>query len=856
MLLLRARGLAPTASIALLFDLFGAHGDYGGEGTYLEAASGWIALPGLGLALAAVLTPAGPLARRALIVPVGIVAFLLTLEVPGVLDLYRRLPLVGLGATERVAPVAALFAGLLAAEALQAAPRVSRIAAAATLLLLIGGAARAPEAGAVPDALRVPPPRTSSSGCSSSPARTSQRRGASRAGCTRAFRSRRSSCGSRGSTPAARRCPSSASTLPVELAPAPSDAARTLAPDAVAAAPAGARFFRASYLVVDHMPDGLWRLAVDVFGPDSAERPIATRPIVVGRVVRPRRASAWTFAFAGLTLLLLAASGPARRGALPLAFCAVAGAQALVFAAGANPAVPRAESFPETRTEAVLAEILGPHRFFSEPYVLPPDTGLVRGLRGLDGYDGMDVARYNAYRSLAVRPGANALLAWHARGVDLSAPAFRLFGVGALVLGGPLEEPGWELVAAPERAGRRDLPLAETYVYRALDPLPRAFCVPAVVSNDELGALYAAGAWDPLAVASLEADWRPASPYTEARVGVPAWTNNTVTVDVELDGRRPLGAHRPALPRVDRRDRRRAGRGPRRRRHLPRRAARGGAARGRLPLRALARARGRRAVAGGPARDLRARRGRTAAERRAVAATPAGAIVGPMTNPVPRAVFEGMQVAERRFRVPLDHARPSAGSIEIFAREVVAVDRRDEALPWLVFLQGGPGCPAPRPVTLSGWIARAAERFRILLLDQRGTGCSTPLSAASLRHRSPAEQARHLALFRADAIVADCERIRGELTGGEPGPCSARATAASARCTTSRRRPRGSPLRSSPAACRRSSTTATRSTGAPIRASSRATVSTASVIPRTANACGGSSTCSPRATCASPPATA
>jgi hypothetical protein len=45
--------------------------------------------------------------------------------------------------------------------------------------------------------------------------------------------------------------------------------------------------------------------------------------------------------------------------------------------------------------------------------------------------------------------------------------------------------------------------------------------------------------------------------------------------------------------------------------------------------------------------------------------------------------------------------------------------------PWLVFLQGGPGFPGPRPYTRSGWVKRALQDYRVLLLDSRGNGGST-----------------------------------------------------------------------------------------------------------------------------------
>lgn len=61
------------------------------------------------------------------------------------------------------------------------------------------------------------------------------------------------------------------------------------------------------------------------------------------------------------------------------------------------------------------------------------------------------------------------------------------------------------------------------------------------------------------------------------------------------------------------------------------------------------------------------------------------------------------------------------------------------------------------------------EEYRVLLLDQRGTGRSTPLNRQTLPLRGgPRQQAAHLAHFRADSIVRDCETIRRRLTGGAP----------------------------------------------------------------------------------------
>src|SRR5499427_9992349 len=131
-------------------------------------------------------------------------------------------------------------------------------------------------------------------------------------------------------------------------------------------------------------------------------------------------------------------------------------------------------------------------------------------------------------------------------------------------------------------------------------------------------------------------------------------------------------------------------------------------------------------------------------------------------------VHPGTVLTDRVFTVPLDHGEPDGEQIEIFAREVKA-GRGSDDLPWLVFLQGGPGFGAPRPVGRESWLDRALRDYRVLLLDQRGTGRSTPATRQTLaRFGTAAEQAGYLAHFRADAIVRDAELIRRELTGGAP----------------------------------------------------------------------------------------
>jgi pimeloyl-ACP methyl ester carboxylesterase len=123
----------------------------------------------------------------------------------------------------------------------------------------------------------------------------------------------------------------------------------------------------------------------------------------------------------------------------------------------------------------------------------------------------------------------------------------------------------------------------------------------------------------------------------------------------------------------------------------------------------------------------------------------------------------GFVATEHEFDLPLDHAGGDETKLTVFARELVAPGREADELPWLVFFQGGPGHEAPRPLAplTATWIERALEEFRVLLLDQRGTGRSTPVS--ELAGMTPEAQAAYLTHFRADAIVRDAELIRGEL---------------------------------------------------------------------------------------------
>ena len=120
-----------------------------------------------------------------------------------------------------------------------------------------------------------------------------------------------------------------------------------------------------------------------------------------------------------------------------------------------------------------------------------------------------------------------------------------------------------------------------------------------------------------------------------------------------------------------------------------------------------------------------------------------------------------MLVVDHSLTLPLDHEHPGGETIEVFAREIAAPDGGDR--PYLLFLQGGPGQEAPRPTRFPlspAWLDRALRDHRVVMLDQRGTGRSTPYGAPGADPAADVERLRH---FRADAIVRDAEALREHL---------------------------------------------------------------------------------------------
>lgn len=130
--------------------------------------------------------------------------------------------------------------------------------------------------------------------------------------------------------------------------------------------------------------------------------------------------------------------------------------------------------------------------------------------------------------------------------------------------------------------------------------------------------------------------------------------------------------------------------------------------------------------------------------------------------------FGALTLTEHTLSVPLvwpdlaDGDRADERTIEILARVVTKSGGED--LPYLLFLQGGPGFEDPRPgPDQPAWMDAALEHHRLVLLDQRGTGRSTPVGDELLPGRSAEEVAEYLTHLRADSIVRDAEALREHL---------------------------------------------------------------------------------------------
>lgn len=126
--------------------------------------------------------------------------------------------------------------------------------------------------------------------------------------------------------------------------------------------------------------------------------------------------------------------------------------------------------------------------------------------------------------------------------------------------------------------------------------------------------------------------------------------------------------------------------------------------------------------------------------------------------------IQGLTIEEHTLTLPLVWGDASdARTIDVFA--AVVSREGGEDLPYLLFLQGGPGHEAPRAFGSSSspaWLDAALAEHRVVMLDQRGTGRSTAVGDRDLERGSDAV-AEHLTHLRADSIVRDAEAFRQHL---------------------------------------------------------------------------------------------
>ncbi|KAJ4365609.1 hypothetical protein N0V83_008229 [Neocucurbitaria cava] len=140
-----------------------------------------------------------------------------------------------------------------------------------------------------------------------------------------------------------------------------------------------------------------------------------------------------------------------------------------------------------------------------------------------------------------------------------------------------------------------------------------------------------------------------------------------------------------------------------------------------------------------------------------------------------------LKITEHFFEVPRDYSNPASGTIQLFARSAIKAEKpadydsksetdpKKKQLPWLLYLQGGPGFECRSPQNVSWTQTMLDKGYQVLMLDQRGTGLSTAISQSSLQLRGDEKvQAEYMKSFRADSIVRDCEAIRKALTASYP----------------------------------------------------------------------------------------
>lgn len=139
-----------------------------------------------------------------------------------------------------------------------------------------------------------------------------------------------------------------------------------------------------------------------------------------------------------------------------------------------------------------------------------------------------------------------------------------------------------------------------------------------------------------------------------------------------------------------------------------------------------------------------------------------------------------IKVIDRFFSVPVDYAKPDGPHIRIFVRNLIPLDdakgsgtdAAESDLPYLLYLQGGPGFGVDLSLSVDLGNALHKKKYQTLWLDPRGTGLSTPITADIFQTKQMDDEAiaKYLKHFRADNIVRDCETIRHFLLDGKKDP--------------------------------------------------------------------------------------
>ncbi len=502
-----------------LWGLLGALSRFGAEFepglnqlTSIERGSSFIAFPILALALSALLDSDREKGRPRSLLLLAPLALAMATSVPGIVDLWRWLPLVGLAAPARAACVAALAVSLLAGFGLQfgkaAAHRVVLIGLALCCVLSVYFSvahAKPPQTLALDRQNTVVvyeqlPDAGSESGSGSL-------QGVIHGGLRAdSVRLRFEKLGHEDAL--------------VELSDFVAHA-RLAEPD-----DSGSVRFDFGELDLAGLGPGRWRLRLEF---ERGGELLGQRYPCLLIYPAEGPLSKWGIGFAGVSLLalLVAHKRPTRK-----LFIALVCGQGLLLTHSWNPTVPLEAHPTESATERFLADAYPGGRFVADPGILPGNTALLAGLTTIGGYDALDVASFDGFRMHALKPGRNPLLHWNVDGFDMQSPGFRLFGVELLLSHVQRQLPGWRLVAGPELAPTQ----TELFVYECEQPLPRSFCVPEVVLLSEV--LAKPAGFDPARMAFLGNSFALGleQPFETSTVRELERAPERLRFEVELDG--------------------------------------------------------------------------------------------------------------------------------------------------------------------------------------------------------------------------------------------------------------------------------------------------------------------------------